>query len=103
MITVVVETSQQSISSLEISGHAQSGPKGYDLVCAAASSIATGALNALDDMHPNQCLLTLTSEPAHIKIEVIQDSEALQAHLQFILIQLKTLENAHPKHIRIKE
>ncbi len=103
MITVVVEKSQHRMSSLELSGHAQSGPKGYDLVCAAASSIATGALNALDDLFNNQCQLTLNQEPAYIKIEVIKDSDALQAHLQFLLIQLRTLEKAHPKHIGIKE
>jgi uncharacterized protein YsxB (DUF464 family) len=103
MIEVLVVKSQQSIHSLEISGHAEAGPKGYDLVCAAASSIATGALNAIDDLCPNQCQLTLIQEPASIRIEVIDDSEGLQKHLHFLLIQLKTLETAHPRYIRIKE
>jgi uncharacterized protein len=103
MIKILVEKSSHQIKQIDISGHAQAGPKGYDLVCAAVSSIATGALNALDDLYPHQCQLILQEKPAQIMIKVLKASQEVQTLLEIILIQLKTVEQAHPEHIRIKE
>lgn len=47
MVTVKVFCTNERIHSIEISGHAESDSHGNDLVCAGASSISIGALNAL--------------------------------------------------------
>lgn len=48
MVKVIVERNDQNeIMSFELSGHANSGPYGYDLVCAAVSAVSFGAINSI--------------------------------------------------------
>src|SRR5690625_7449104 len=48
MITVTIRREHdQRISSFQVSGHANSGPYGYDLVCAGVSAITFGSINAI--------------------------------------------------------
>ena len=86
---------------MTVTGHAYSGDPGYDLVCAGVSSILTGALNAFDEMD-DSVNLTLTKEPL-IQIDIQTPSELNQKLFEFVLIQLKTVEMAHPQHIEIHE
>ena len=104
MIIVEVVRKNQLIQEITISGHADSGPKGYDLVCAAVSSIATGALNALNQICSQDVQLLLTENPdALIKIKVLQNRDDLQLLLKMMLIQLKTVQESQQKYIHIKE
>lgn len=104
MIKVEVVRKNQLIHEITISGHADSGPKGYDLVCAAVSSIATGALNALNQICSSDVQLSLTENPdAMIKIKVLQNRDDLQLLLKMMLIQLKTVQESQQKYIHIKE
>ena len=103
MIYIDVQRQAHTLDMIHIRGHAGAGPHGYDLVCAAVSAIATGALNALEELFPNQCDLHLSEDPADIKIRVKQPSEALAQWLEGFIIQLKTVANAHPSHVRIQE
>lgn len=104
MIKVEVVRKNQYIQEIKISGHADSGPKGYDLVCAAVSSIATGALNALDQIASKDLQLELTENPdAMIKIKVLQNKDDLQLLLNMLLIQLQTVQESQQKYIHIKE
>lgn len=104
MIKVEVVRKNQNIQEIKISGHADSGPKGYDLVCAAVSSIATGALNALDQIASKDVQLELTENPdAMIKIKVLQNKDDLQLLLNMLLIQLQTVQESQQKYIHIKE
>lgn len=104
MIKVEVVRKNQLIQEIIISGHADSGPKGYDLVCAAVSSIATGALNALDQICSKDVQLSLTDNPdAMIKIKVLQNRDDLQLLLKMMLIQLSTVQESQQKYIHIKE
>ena len=104
MIKVEVVRKNQLIQEITISGHADSGPKGYDLVCAAVSSIATGALNALNQLASSDVQLELTEYPdAMIKIKVLQNKDDLQLLLNMLLIQLNTVQESQQKYIHIKE
>ena len=104
MIKVEVVRKNQLIQEITISGHADSGPKGYDLVCAAVSSIATGALNALNQLASKDVQLELTDNPdAMIKIKVLQNKDDSQLLLNMLLIQLRTVEEDQQKYIHIKE
>ena len=104
MIKVEVVRKNQLIHEIIISGHADSGPKGYDLVCAAVSSIATGALNALNQLASKDVQLELTEYPdAMIKIKVLQNTSDLELLLNMLIIQLKTVQENQQKYIHIKE
>lgn len=99
MIKVDIKTRNQSIYKIEISGHAFSGDKGYDLVCAGVSSICVGALNAFDAMGDN-CTLVLEETP-YILIECKTQTDNNKLMMDFLHIQLKTVEVVHGEHIKI--
>lgn len=104
MIQVLVVKNADSILGIQISGHAYAGPKGSDLVCASVSSIATGALNALDAAYPDDVELRLTEVPdAMIEIKVLQNHPNLQVLLRMLYIQIQTLAENQSKYITIKE
>lgn len=90
-------------NKIEITGHALSGEPGKDLVCAAVSAIATGALNALDSLAPNDYDLILKddSDPL-ISIESINENVKGEIILETLLIQLKTVQNSYPKYLDIR-
>ena len=90
--------------SIRISGHANAGPKGSDLVCASISSIATGALNALYAAYAEDVELSLVEKPdAVIEIKVLHNHQNLQALLRMLYIQIQTLAEKQTKYITIKE
>lgn len=53
----------QQVVALEITGHADAGPYGQDIVCAAVSAVTIGTINSLQQI-------------AHAKPQVQEDSEA---------------------------
>lgn len=104
MIKVEVKRTESGIKSIQVSGHAHSAKRGEDLVCAAVSSITTGMLNAVDQLFPSQASLVLKQgdEPV-IRIEVLEDSDALQYVLNSLMIQLETVAETEGRYIQIKE
>jgi uncharacterized protein len=104
MVTVTVKWNEQSIIGLRVTGHANSADIGQDLVCASVSSIATGALNALDMIVHDACELTLVNGPDPlIEIKVKHNRPEVQPILNAVLIQLKTLTQNQSRYIRIQE
>lgn len=104
MIEVKIHKVNQEIQHIRITGHALSGAKGQDLVCAAVSSIATGALNGLNALCANAVDLIYQELPeALIEIKVLKQDLQLQTALSFLSYQLKTVEDSHPKNIQIQE
>lgn len=104
MIKVSIHNVNHTIRKIKITGHALSGPVGYDLICAGVSAIATGALNALVEMeNENVHLIYQEGEDALIEINVLATNEKLESLLRFMIYQLKTVEDSHSKNIRIKE
>lgn len=99
MIRVKVCMDKDSIQMIEMCGHAQFAPHGEDLVCAGASSIAIGALNALDTLCTNKCLLEI--DDGYIKIIVEEDSNTVQTVLQTLYIQLATMVESYKEYIEI--
>ena len=83
---------------IHISGHANSGPHGHDLVCAGVSSITTGALNALQQ--PQN--FTITNEEGLLELT---SNNPLSDHDHIVLFtmrrQLETIATAHPRSIKI--
>ena len=98
MIEVKINIRSQRIREMKISGHALYAPHGEDLVCAGASSIGTGLLNALDILVPNSCKLILKD---YILIQVVEDSEVVQTILRTGLIQLETIAEQYGNYLKV--
>ena len=101
MIEVKVLKKGDTYTALSVEGHAYSGDPGFDLVCAGVSSIMTGALNGFDALD-DTVKLTYSKQP-FINIEILTPSELNQKLFEFVLIQLKTVEVAHPQNMKIHE
>ena len=98
MVKVKIESSNEVITRIVISGHAGYDEKGKDLVCAAVSSIAVGTLNALDEL-TKDCELILTDD--QVTIIVKKNEHDSQMIIQTLIIQIKTLQASHPNYLKI--
>ncbi|MFX3615947.1 MAG: ribosomal-processing cysteine protease Prp [Sporolactobacillus sp.] len=106
MITLKVSRSAVGqITRFQMTGHAESGPYGYDLVCAGASAVAFGSLNALEQLtksHPDvkqkaaggflECCFSDT---------LGADQDKAQLILEAMLISMRTIERSYGKYLRI--
>ena len=100
MIEVKVQSIEDVISLIEVRGHADSAPKGEDLVCAAVSAIITGGCNAIHEV--NKFSIKLEDGYALIKAKGnITRADALV--LETIVKQLETIEDSYPQYIRIRK
>ena len=102
MIKVLYKTLNDRISHFEISGHAGYAEEGSDLVCAGASTVAVGMINAIDLLTGEKgCQVTLKKN--RIKVEVIDcEDQQLQTILRVGKIQLETLQEQYAENIRIE-
>lgn len=106
MIIVKVFRENNIITAFELSGHAESGPYGYDLVCAGVSAVSFGTVNAIDSL----CNIDLKIEQAHeggylyvlIPHNIRQElCDKVQLLLEGMIISLKTIEREYSQFIQI--
>ena len=96
MIKVDLIYNADLICGFTMKGHANTADYGNDLVCAAVSAIVTGGFNAFDDEDVSEIAL----DEGYAKVVVITDNG--YSILKTIIVQLKTIEEAYPKNIKIK-
>ena len=99
MIKVVYEVKQDLYTSIQVSGHAESGDFGKDLVCASVSSIMFGFMNALDVLDEDTEIKQLTNK---IVIKNHSKSEMIQDYFELVMMQLKTLEETYGDFIKVE-
>lgn len=99
MIHVTIRRKQKLIYVLKVTGHANSAPYGEDLVCAGVSAIVTGGANALK---PTGVRIQNREGLSDIQVDDL-DEVSHQTTLHVIVTQLKTIAEAYPKWITIKE
>ena len=97
MIRVTVYYQNNLPVGLKVKGHAESGPYGHDLVCAAVSSIITGGFNSFKE----EDIVSCTLDEGLAELEIVQNDESIII-LDTIITQLKTIEESNPKNIKIK-
>ncbi len=102
MIKVLYKTLNERITHFEISGHAGAADIGQDLVCAGASTVAVGLINAIDLLTQEKgCRVSMKRN--RIKVEVIDcDDQQLQTILRVGRIQLETLQEQYAENIKIE-
>lgn len=100
MIKVKFRFDDKAFTYLSCEGHSGSADIGQDLICAGASSIMFGLLNAID-MVDEQVETNIYDN----KIEVINysDNEKINNYLELAILQLKTIEESYSQYIKIDE
>ncbi|CDQ18132.1 hypothetical protein SAMN05192559_102125 [Halobacillus karajensis] len=108
MIHVSMFRSQGQITGFEISGHAESGPYGHDLVCAAVSAVSFGAVNAIVTLCGFEPDVEQGGEGGYLKITLPRDLDELihsktQTLLAGMQVSLETIEQEYDQYIKISQ
>ncbi|MBO1003402.1 ribosomal-processing cysteine protease Prp [Pseudogracilibacillus auburnensis] len=106
MIKVCIYKKADLIRAFKISGHANSGPYGYDLVCAGVSAVSFGAVNAVTTL----CDIDLKIDQAdggYLFVELpfsLSKEQARNANLilEAMVVSLQTIEREYKQFIQIK-
>lgn len=100
MISVTFVEKNGKFISLEVKGHAGSGPYGHDLVCAAVSGILLGGLNNLQDGYQNY---KSEVKEGHVYLEALKEvSEHDYIVLETIEKQIESVASSYPKNVKLE-
>lgn len=102
MIKIIITKTEKKIKKIEITGHAKASEYGKNLVCAAITGVATGGLNAIDQIKPNSCQFIVKEGLIIITVKN-NNSADLQVMLQTIYYQFLTIYQQYQKFISVKE
>ena len=85
---------------IRVKGHANFGPKGYDIVCAAVSSLVNTTLNSLKSFKKSEVIIKDGDVTIDIKHKVKRDD---QVRLEMLVKGLKLIAKQYPDKIKVKE
>lgn len=110
MIKVNVERDRElnRITAFTISGHANAGPHGYDIVCAAVSALSIGAVNAVAALCNVQLPVQSGKKGGYLRCEIPNDLTAsidhdVQLLIEGMVVALKDIEKEYSKHISVTD
>lgn len=96
------------IVSFELTGHAQAGEYGKDIVCAAASALAISAVNGIDALAGVTPIVTANNEAGgYLQVEIVsgltqEQTNITQILLENLLIGLQSVQEEYNEYIQIK-
>lgn len=99
----------KEIKGFFLTGHAESGPFGHDLVCAASSALAIGTVNNLDRILSDSPKINLDEvEGGYLELSLpIQmsrkEKEQAKILLESLYYSLLDLEEEHGQYITVKK
>jgi uncharacterized protein len=107
MIKVTVYRDNNRITSFELSGHAESGPYGYDLVCAGVSAVSFGAVNAVLELTDIDLAIEQGSEGGYLRVTIpnsvdTEVKEKVQLLFEGMIVSLQTIERDYSQFIKIQ-
>ncbi|MCJ1908704.1 ribosomal-processing cysteine protease Prp [Planococcus ruber] len=105
MINVKIKEASGRISSFEMSGHADFAEHGRDLVCAGASAVSFGAVNAIMELTGIEPGIT-QSESGYLKVDFPDGLDEktdgqVQLLVRSMIVSLKTIEQDYEEYIKI--
>lgn len=110
MINVIIERSSRTnrIHSFTLSGHAESGPYGYDLVCAAVSALSIGAVNAVAALCDVKLPTKAGRKGGYLHCEIPCDlaqstDEKVQLLIEGMIVSLQSIADEYSEHILLIE
>ncbi|RXI98390.1 ribosomal-processing cysteine protease Prp [Anaerobacillus alkaliphilus] len=104
----VVRNIDNTIRSFEMSGHAEAGPYGQDIVCAGASAVSIGTVNAIDTLCNVQLEVEQNADGGFLRCTVPtgldrQRYEKVQLILEAMVVSLNSIAEGYGKYITIRE
>jgi len=96
--------SQNNILSFQVTGHAESGPYGQDIVCAAISVLTISTINGLEeviDMHPQ--VISDDTEGGFISVQKLEIDHDSQILLKTLINGVRDVAKSYPDNIIVEE
>lgn len=87
--------------SIVISGHAGYSDKGYDIVCAAVSTLAISTVNAIIRFDGSS--IEYEEKDGYLKIHILKHTRETDVLIENMFDLLKELEKQYNKNIKINE
>ncbi|GEL77460.1 ribosomal-processing cysteine protease Prp [Tenuibacillus multivorans] len=108
MIELRVFRKNDQIQGFELSGHANSGPHGHDLVCSAVSAVSFGTVNSIMKLCQIDPEIEQGAQGGYLKMllpEGMSDKayDKAQTLLQGMLVTFQTIERDYHQYITIIE
>ncbi|MDQ0214563.1 uncharacterized protein YsxB (DUF464 family) [Oikeobacillus pervagus] len=107
MIKVLIQKdSSGKIRSFTMDGHANFSKHGKDIVCAGASAVSFGTLNAIMSITKVEPIIEQGDDGGYIKCVFPNDlpesvEEQVQLLLEGMIVSLQTIERDYGKYIKI--
>ena len=102
MIKVLVKQNNNQIVNLSITGHADSGEYGKDLVCAGVSTVGIGAMNMLAKKgFLAKGLGTIEINEGNVVVN--HTDEVCQVVLETLVVTLETMVESYGRFIKISK
>lgn len=102
MIKVSITRKEKLIKNITVSGHADSGPYGHDLVCAAVSAVTIGMLNMLNETkYVSKEMYQYEIKDGYVAIEVLESNRDFQLILETLEMNLDSIKYSYSKYIKI--
>ena len=105
MIKITIVKNQSGhIDSFEMTGHADLAEHGKDLVCAGASAVSFGAVNAIISLTGKTPEIQLGSNGGYLNVTLPkspEDDHDIQLIVKAMIVSLQTIENDYGQHIKI--
>ncbi|WP_042223340.1 ribosomal-processing cysteine protease Prp [Oceanobacillus manasiensis] len=105
MIQVTINRMDNRITAFKLSGHADSGPYGYDLVCAGVSAVSIGTVNAVVSLCGADLLIEQGEDGGYLYVQIpdeVRNMEQVQLLFEGMLVSLQSIENEYGEFIRIR-
>jgi len=107
MIRITIEREADGrIRAFTMDGHAEFAKRGQDIVCAGASAVSFGTINAIEALAGVRLHVSLGSDGGYLRCELPELEEAATAEkvqllLEAMVVSLKTIERDYGKFIRV--
>src|SRR5699024_1427745 len=94
-------------TGFEMSGHADSGPYGYYLVCAGVCAVSFGSINAVTSIGDGGLSVAM-EDSGCLKVWIheefsLEEIEIIQLIFEAMIVSLLTIENNYKEFITIKD
>ena len=90
------------VSDVVMDGHAEHGEYGYDIVCAGASAVIFGSVNAIMGLTTEKPDIDYSDDGGYFHVRSVDThNEKAQLILQAMLVSLQTIEEEYKENIRL--
>lgn len=105
MIKIEIFRKKEFITGFKLSGHADSGPFGYDLVCAGVSAVSFGSINAVTSISNIELDIAM-NDGGYLEVHIpenisLEAKEKARLIFEAMVISLLTIENDYKEFITI--